>query len=60
MPVFDHCVVRLELLERKVPPLMGRLEESTEAVGEEIVDKESLFQGKFVTKFLQNQILWKF
>ena len=59
MPVFDHCV-RLNLLERKVLPLMGRLEESTEAVGEEIVDKESLFQGKFVTKFLQNQIFWKF
>ena len=59
MPVFDHCV-RLDLLERKVLPLMGRLEESTEAVGEEIVDKESLFQDKFVTKFLQNQILWNF
>ena len=60
MHVFDHCVVRLELLERKVVPLMGRLEESTEAVSEETVGKESLFQGKFVTKFLQNQIFWKF
>ena len=57
MPVFDHGVVRLDLLERKVLPLMGRLEKSAEAVGEETVDKESLFQGKFVTKFLQNQIL---
>ena len=52
--------VRLNQLERRALPLMGRLEESTEAVGEETVGKESLFQGKFVTKFLQNQIFWKF
>ena len=59
MPVFDHGVVRLDLLEKKVVPLMGRLEESTEAVGEETLGKDSLFQSKFVTKLLQNQIFWK-
>ena len=51
--------VRLTQLERRALPLMGRLEESTEAVGEETVGKDSLFQGKFVTKLLQNQIFWK-
>ena len=36
--------VRLNQLERRALPLMGRLEESSEPVGRETVDKDSLFQ----------------
>ena len=36
--------VRLNQLERRALPLMGRLEESTEPVGRETVNKDSHFQ----------------
>ena len=36
--------VRLNQLERRALPLMGRLEESTEPVGRETMDKDSHFQ----------------